>query len=186
MDALNLPYPQVLNPLTSHVSLQPSSSMFMSQTSIPTHWQASIVTALGWQLLVQTGKSFQCQKWGPYKTRGLFYQPVCTTVVREMGYSVPTQSCCFLPSDAPTYLPVLHFCLVIHSSYLWRTLPEVTSQDESSMLSTDGFVSRMKGVENKPKAARWLVSDMKWKDVQNKTNSIIVTISNIAILYSIL
>ena len=135
MDVLNLPY-SGFQPTNVMSALAAIFYMLVTQTKPLT------------SLMSRLGKSIQCQKWGPYKVRGLLSQPVCAKEERNQqpsgnqGVSKVelrhSHAVCTHPLGAPNHLlPSGPFWL--HRT-LQKTMPEVTSQDESFMMSTDGFI----------------------------------------------
>lgn len=63
-------------PNFTQVSWQPYSTYLWLKPHHPIN-EVAIVPVLSWQLLIQTGRRLHCQKWVPYKVRGLFSHPVC-------------------------------------------------------------------------------------------------------------
>ena len=134
----------------TQVLLQPSSthSWLKQVKPHPPINELAIVTALSWQLLVQTGKKASLLEMGTVQGE----RTVLSTCLWIGGQQLPTQSLpkhfyswaqrrpCFLhPLGAPTHLPLSYpFCW--SKTHFQRSLQEVTSQNEIFMLGISGYI----------------------------------------------
>ena len=139
--ALNLPYSQVFSPKTSHKC--PCSTCSWLKPHPPIN-ELSMVTALDWRSLVQTGKK-NSENDGPTKVKGLFSQSFCARKERNWLLSAnqalfeadPSIAILFAPSEWPHPPPLFYSPFCSRRTYLQRTVLEVISQDESFMRSTE-------------------------------------------------